>query len=307
MRVLRGAPETWEAPEGGTALAIGVFDGVHLGHRAVFAALADVDGPVRGALTFDPNPAAVLGGDPPPQLTTLERRIELIGEAGLDLVAVATFDDELRRSSPEEFVRRHLVAGLDVRCVAVGAGFRFGHRAAGTTETLAELGERYGFETRVVPILEIDGLPVRSSVIRELLARGEVERAATLLGRPHEIEGTVVPGDGRGRTIGIPTANLSVTDRLAVPARGVYAVKVELADGRRLGGVANVGVRPTFDGGDLVVEVHVFDLDEDLYGLALRVRWLARLRGERRFPDVEALVRQIRRDVAVARELVEGR
>ena len=307
MRVLRGAPETWEAPDGGTALAIGVFDGVHLGHRAVFAALADVDGPVRGALTFDPNPAAVLGGDPPPQLTTLERRIELIGEAGLDLVAVATFDDELRRSSPEEFVRRHLVAGLDVRCVAVGAGFRFGHRAAGTTETLAELGERYGFETRVVPILEIDGLPVRSSVIRELLARGEVERAATLLGRPHEIEGTVVPGDGRGRTIGIPTANLSVTDRLAVPARGVYAVKVELADGRRLGGVANVGVRPTFDGGDLVVEVHVFDLDEDLYGLALRLRWLARLRGERRFPDVEALVRQIRRDVAVARELVEGR
>jgi len=302
-----GDPASWDLPAAGSAVAIGVFDGVHLGHRAVFDAVCPPPGgAVPTALTFDPNPAEVLGHGPPPAaLTTMERRIELMGEAGMEAVAVATFDERLRRLPPEEFVDRYLVEGLRSVVVAVGVGFRFGRDAAGTTGTLETLGASRGFTVRVVPILTIDGVEVRSSTVRAAIERGDVTFAARLLGRPHEIEGVVVPGDGRGRTIGVPTANIDVADRLAVPARGVYAVRVRVR-GAWYDGVSNIGSRPTFAGAEEAVEVHLLDHAGDLYGASVRIGFIARLREERRFANVAALVDQIHTDIAAARRVLDA-
>ncbi len=305
MIVFEGDPSRWQAPAGGTAVAVGVFDGVHLGHRAVFDALDPApDGTVPSVVTFDPNPAAVLGSGTT-ALTTLRRRLELMADAGLELAAVVTFDEELAVRSPQDFIDSFLVGALDARVVAVGEGFRFGHGASGTTDTLVEAGRRHGFEVRVVPILEIDGVPVRSSLIRRHIVTGDVARAARFLGRPHELEGSVVPGDGRGRTIGIPTANIAVDDDLAVPARGVYAVRAHVGPAV-VDAVANIGTRPTFDGVEEVVEVHLLDVSQDLYGAHLRIEFVDRIRGERRFPDVEALVAQIHDDIATTRRILHS-
>ncbi len=307
MIVLEGDPRRWAPPEGGSAVAIGVFDGVHVGHRSLLAALDPRPPGARSvAMTFDPNPAKIVAPErAPTALTTLHRRLQLLAEAGLDAAAIVTFDSTVRTMDPEAFVRRYLVGGLGARLVAVGAGFRFGHGAAGDEDTLRGLGERLGFEVRVVPIVEVGGVPVRSTVIRAAIRAGNVVRAARLLGRPHEIEGTVVPGDGRGRRIGVPTANLELLDDPTLPAHGVYAVRT-VVEGRRHPAVANVGVRPTFDGTAEVVEVHLLDVpgDVNLYGHLLRIEFVERLRGEHRFATVEALIDQIRGDIAAARRVL---
>ncbi|MEA3509794.1 MAG: bifunctional riboflavin kinase/FAD synthetase [Actinomycetota bacterium] len=305
MIIYQGSPLEWDTPESGSAVAIGVFDGVHLGHRRVLDSLGGGDaGLARVAMTFATHPASLLSPDgAPPRLSTLKRRFSLFADAGIDRVAVLSFDEEMRALTSEDFVRRFLIEGLNAKFVVVGVGFRFGRGAAGTTDTLIELGQRNGFQVRVVDIACDDGTEIRSTAIREALHDGSVERAAAMLGRPYDLEGIVVPGDGRGREIGVPTANVSFPAILTTPRRGVYAVTANI-DGVAHAAVANLGTRPTFGGEAEVLEVHVLGLDRDLYGKHLSVEFLGRIRDERRFESVEDLLIQIRMDIATAAEVL---
>lgn len=306
MKVLSGDPAGWDPAGIEHAVAIGVFDGVHRGHRAVFATLEDAAGgrPLV-AMTFSDHPDAVVsGGPPPPALTTLDRRLELFEEIGIGVTAIIEFDHDTMRLAPEEFVDRYLVTGLHAKVVAVGAGFRFGHGAAGTVDTLRILGADRGFSILATPIVEIHGTEVRSSTIRAAIASGGVELAARMLGRPFEIAGEVVPGDRRGRSIGFPTANVSVPDGFVRPAGGVYAVRC-VVEGQSYLGVCNVGTRPTFGGGPEMIEVHLLDVDVDLYGHTMLVAFVDRIRNEQRFTSVDALVAQIAADVDRARLVLE--
>ena len=274
-------------------VAVGTFDGVHVGHREV----------IRGAdtvLTFDPHPSVVVSPHgAPPLLTTLERKTELIATLGVEELVVIPFDHEFAQRSAQSFVDDVLVGGLHATHVSVGENFRFGHRAQGDPDLLRADGR---FEVRVVELLEIDGEVVSSSHIRGLILGGAVEYADKLLGAPFVVTGEVVAGDRRGRELGFPTANIVPDDRVAVPGHGVYAA---WANGRPA--AVNVGVRPTFDSGrGLLVEAYLLDFDHDLYGQTLRIAFMERLRGERRFDSVDALVAQMHRDVERARQIASG-
>lgn len=298
MKVYRGDTESWN-PEGlEYAVAIGVFDGVHRGHRAVFDSLATAaPGHPRVALTFSTHPASVVTPEPaPPLLATLDRRIELFEAEGLDAAAVIEFNTAVSQLTPEEFVDRYLVTGLNAKVVSVGDGFRFGKGASGTVDRLRLLGQDRGFTIEQTPIVAIHGTEVRSSAIRAAIATGGVELAARMLGRPFSIEGVVVPGDARGRSIGFPTANITMPDHLVRPAGGVYAVRC-VVDDVAYDGVCNVGTRPTFGGGPETIEVHVVGRELDLYGKTVRVEFVDRLRNEQHFASVDALVAQIHADI----------
>jgi len=276
----------------GRRVAIGTFDGVHLGHREV----------IRGAdtvLTFDPHPMSVLRPEAaPPLIDTFAVKRDVIASLGIEELVVIPFDREFSSLEAEEFVARVLVEKLGAERVSVGENFRFDKRARGTPELLAASD---AFETRIAPILEVDGEAVSSSRIRGLLTEGEVAPAARLLARPFTFEGEVVEGDKRGRGLGLPTANLVPDERYVCPAHGVYAAVV----GERAAAV-NVGVRPTFESGrGPLVEAHLIDFDGDLYGQELRVDFFERLRGEQRFDDIDALVEQMWRDVDQAREIAQ--
>ncbi len=273
-------------------VAVGTFDGVHLGHREV----------IRGAdtvLTFDPHPSAVVAPDHAPRLLTdLTVKQELIAAMGVQELVVIPFDAEFAARSAQRFIDDVLVERLGSTRVSVGENFRFGHRAEGDSNLLSA-DERFG--TRVVPLLEVDGEVVSSSHIRGLVLAGEVQRAQRLLGAPFQLRGTVVRGDQRGRELGYPTANLVPEDRLVCPGHGVYAC---LADGRAA--AVSIGVRPTFGSGRVeLVEAYVMDFDGDLYGQHLRLDFLCRLRGERRFDSAQALVDQMDEDVRCARRAAQ--
>ncbi len=305
MKVYRNDPSCWDTDGQRTALAIGVFDGVHRGHAAVLASLMERSGemPVV-AMTFATHPDEIVTGMPaPPALAPLERRIELLGDVGLDGVAVIEFDDDVRRLSPESFIKTYIVDALNTALVSVGEDFRFGYLAGGSVDTLRICGGKYDFDVVSTPIVDLHGTEVRSSSIRAAVASGSVSLAARMLGRPFEINGVVVPGDARGRTIGIPTANIATSDGLVHPATGVYAVRCEV-DGVEYEGVSNVGTRPTFGGGDETIEVHLLDTDEDLYGKTMRVKFIDRLRNEQHFTSAENLVFQIRTDIEQARAVL---
>jgi len=309
VRVLRGRPSTW-APNGASrAIAVGVFDGVHLGHRHVLGVLrerAAVSGLEPGVLTFDPHPlAVVIPQRAPAMLTGLGHRIELLGGLGVELVAVLEFDDAVRGWSPATFVTETIAGALAAELVVVGEDFRFGRDRTGHVGLLREMGTALGFETEVVPLVGEDS-PVSSTRIREMIAAGDMTGAASALGRPHELWGEVVAGEGRGRSIGIPTANLAIPRGMAVPAAGVYAATAGRSADEALPAVVNIGTRPTFDGEGITVEAHLLDFDEDLYGGTLRLRFIARIRDERRFETAETLVEQIHRDIAQARALFGG-
>ncbi len=305
MIIYQGNPAGWNAPENGTAVAIGVFDGMHLGHRRVLESLGAVDPDlVKVAMTFGTHPASLLSPDgAPPRLSTLKRRFDLFEDAGIDRVAVLGFDEGMRAMAAEDFVLQFLVEGLNAHFVVVGVGFRFGRGAVGTTETLSELGQRHGFQVEVVDIACDDGTEIRSTAIREALHDGDVVRAAAMLGRPYDLEGIVVPGDGRGREIGIPTANVSFPAMLTIPRRGVYAVTAVI-DGVSHPAVANLGTRPTFGGEDEVLEVHILEFDRDLYGKHLSVEFIGRIRDERRFDSAGDLLIQIHADIMSAIEML---
>ncbi len=272
-------------------VAVGEFDGVHLGHREVMAGSDTV-------LTFEPHPASIVRpGGGPKLLTTLELKTELIAELGAEELVVVPFDQSFAHQEAAEFIERVLVQTLVATHVAVGANFRFGHRARGTAALLTA-DDR--FETRVVPLVEVDGVPVSSTRIRTLIEEGDVDVAAELLGARFRMRSEVVHGDRRGRDLGFPTANMVPDPKLTCPGHGVYACRV----GERLAAV-NVGVRPTF-GKDLhpLVEAFLLDFEGDLYGQRLTVEFVARLRGERRFASVDELIAQMHRDVQRTRELL---
>jgi riboflavin kinase/FMN adenylyltransferase len=271
-------------------VAIGTFDGVHRGHREVISGSDTV-------LTFEPHPMAVINPEAAPRvLTPFEIKRDLIEGLGVEELVVIPFDREFAALDAEEFVADVLVSGLNAERVSVGENFRFGKAAKGDPELLRSHDE---FETRVVPLVEVAGETVSSSHIRGLVAAGEVARAAEFLGGPFLFEREVVHGDHRGRELGIPTANLVPADRTVVPGHGVYAA---WAHGHPA--AVNVGVRPTFDSGrGLLVEAHLIDFEGDLYGQTLRIAFLERMRGEKRFDSVDELVEQMGRDVERAREI----
>jgi riboflavin kinase / FMN adenylyltransferase len=304
VRVLDGHPREWPPAEAGRAVAIGVFDGIHVGHRHVLGILsttAAASGLEPCVLTFDPHPLAVVAPEHAPKmLTSIEHRIELLGDLGVYTVAVVTFDDEVRSWSPAAFTSDLLVGALGAELVVVGEDFRFGRDRTGHVGLLREMGSALGFETEVVPLVGSDR-PVSSTRIREMIVAGDVAGATEALGRAHEVAGTVVEGDGRGKGIGVPTANVEVPAALVMPGRGVYAVHAGRDAMESMAGVANIGVRPTFGGDAEVLEVHILDRDLDLYGEELRVRFVARIREERAFPDIDALVAQIGEDIEAAR------
>ncbi len=304
MRVLRGDPKAWPEPLGsGFAVTIGNFDGVHLGHQTVLSDLAEraraLGGIPRAVLTFDPHPVAVMAPAHAPRLlTSIDQRIEILDYLGVDTVGVLPFE-QVRTMTPEQFVSDVLARGLGARVVAVGSNFRFGHERAGDIEALRAGGAAFGYEVDVVPLLEGDG-PVSSSGIRVMVAGGAVENARQALGRAFELRGVVVGGERRGRTIGFPTANVVPPSDMAIPARGVYAAKVRV--GAHLHpAVVNVGVRPTFDGEQELVEAHLLDFEDELYGQLIGVLFERRLRDEMKFSGVAELVEQIEYDVADAR------
>jgi riboflavin kinase/FMN adenylyltransferase len=280
-----------EATQRPRRIAVGEFDGVHVGHRAVIAGNDTV-------LTFEPHPMAVLRPQAAPKLlTSLELKSELLAELGVEELVIVPFDEEFAKLSAAEFIDQVLVQQLGATHVSVGTNFRFGYSADGTTELLAADTR---FQSRVVPLVEGEGAIVSSSRIRRLLADGHVEQAADLLGQPFRVRGEVVTGDQRGRELGYPTANLIPKAGLICPANGVYACRV----GKQMAAV-NVGVRPTF-GADqaLLVEAFLIDFKGNLYGQALTLEFIARLRGEERFSGVEALIEQMGRDVERTRELL---
>jgi len=271
-------------------VAVGEFDGVHLGHREVIAGADTV-------LTFEPHPLWVLRPDFAPRLITpLAVKADLIAGLGVRELVIIPFDDAFAAQGPQAFIDDVLVGRLGATHVSVGENFRFGHDATGDT---AMLGADPRFETRVVRLVEVEGEIVSSSHIRALVAAGEVDQAARFLGAPFQMRGEVVHGDKRGRELGFPTANLVPDEHVACPGHGVYVARA----GETCAAV-NVGVRPTFGMGlSLLVEAYLLDIDADLYGTELRLEFLVRLRGERRFDSAEALIEQMNRDVARAREL----
>jgi len=289
------------------AVALGNFDGVHIGHQELLAraskAASERDGDVV-AYTFDPHPAQVLAAElAPPLLTSLERRLELLSTHGVTVAIVEPFTRELAATPPEAF---HEILGtvLSAETVVVGYDFSYGANRAGSATTLKHWGAQSNTRVDVVEPVELGGTVASSTRVRELISSGELEAAATLLGRSHDVDGTVVRGEGRGRTIGVPTANVATKDAL-LPPRGVYAVRLRCLD--EIGsparpGAANLGVNPTFgDRATPSLEVHVLDFDGDLYDRPVRIELVSRLREERRFPGPEALVEQIHRDISAAR------
>ena len=299
------------------AVAIGNFDGVHLGHRAIFARtrqLANGAAAQRSAvvLTFEPHPARHFRPDlAPPLITTEAQKLQLIERSGLDGVVIQPFDEAFAALTPARFVRQVLCEHLQAAHVVVGRTFVFGHDRAGNLEKLIALGEQHGFEAHGVEPVYSDGIVISSSKIREFVMMGRVEGAAALLGRTFAVTGRVVRGAGRGQTIGVPTANLAANNEL-IPKRGVYAGTVELVDlsnpdrgGARHPAVINVGTAPTMrTTGEMVIEAHLLDFASDLVGRPLTVAFEHRLRDERRFPSVPDLVEAIRGDIQRARELL---
>jgi riboflavin kinase / FMN adenylyltransferase len=288
-----------------TVATVGMFDGVHLGHRVLFGrVMADAARleARAGVVTFDPHPLEVLAPEKAPcMLTTIEQRLALFEDAGFDIALVLPFDRDLAELTPQQFAKAALVEELNVCKILVGEDFRFGHDRAGDIGTLREIGGADGFEAEAVGLVEGDEGKISSSDVRLLLRSGQVEGAAVLLGRPFRLAGEVVEGDKRGRTLGFPTANIKPAPRACLPGTGVYA-GWWLWNGQKLPAAINVGVRPTFKTDDPpLCEVYVIDFDGDLYGERGEVEFVARLRPELKFESAGALIEQMHADVQEAR------
>lgn len=291
------------------SVTVGNFDGVHRGHQDLVGATvkhAKGSGHVAVVLTFDPHPAAVLTGERPlPVLTRLARRADLLGELGIDYLAVMDFSPDVAALSPWDFARDVLRERLGAVRVTVGEGFRFAVGRSGDVASLGQMGRDLGFDVEERPRVFHRGAPISSSRVREAMAEGDVVLAGELCGRPVRVEGLVVEGDGRGRTLGIPTANLATAGDDSIPGPGVYACHAWLPGSARRPAVVNTGVRPTFGGVLPRVEAHLPGFSGDLYGSVLALDFLRRIRVERRFESVEQLVARIRLDIAEAERLLE--
>jgi riboflavin kinase/FMN adenylyltransferase len=302
----------------GSVVTVGVFDGVHAGHRALISEarrIATDDGLQSVVVTFDRHPATVVRPDEVPRLlTSLHHRLELLEQLGVDMAYVVTFDEERSLQTPELFVEDVLVDRLGTKVAVAAESFHFGHRRKGDVPAMTELGVQYDIKVVTVPLTidEAIGGPVTSTAVRGVVAGGDVELAAKQLGRPFEVRGIVEHGDARGRTIGFPTANVAVAGDIILPSDGVYAgwyVRGDGSDGTLHPSAINVGRRPTFydENGLLLVEAHLIDFDGDLYGEKAAVRFVTRLRDEQRFSGIDALAAQLRSDVDAARAVLRDR
>jgi riboflavin kinase/FMN adenylyltransferase len=279
------------------SVAVGTFDGVHLGHRAVIEGSDSV-------LTFDPHPVSVVAPKHNPKLlTTLEVKAELIAQLGVQELIVIPFDANFAARSADDFIENVLVGALEAERVAIGENFRFGHRAQGDVELLTRLGRTFGYAVQGAPMVTVDDVVFSSTYIRACVDAGDVRAAAAALGRPHRIEGVVVRGDQRGRQLGFPTANLLCEARAAIPADGVYAAWL-VRRGRREMAAVSIGTNPTFSGRERRVEAFVLDFDGDLYGERVGLDFVAHLREMRRYDAVEPLITQIAQDVADTRDVL---
>jgi riboflavin kinase/FMN adenylyltransferase len=309
VNLLRGPYEDWESLDPPTAVTVGVFDGVHLGHRTVLERLKANALP-SVVLTFEPHPAEVLApGTRARLITTIEERIALLAATDIDVVAVVDLA-EIRHLAPEEFVSKVLLSKLGVGVVVVGEDFQFGRDRAGDCEFLIESGRRHGFDVDVVSLLETEGV-ISSTRIRHLIEEGDVGAAARLLGSRFRLSGEVVPGDGRGKDLGFPTANLKPPGRKVIPGNGIYACWASLspnesAVNEKVAAAVNVGTRPTFGGSELLIEAHLLDFDQDLYGAGLTLEFVDRLRAEVEFDSVDALVEAITKDIEQVRRLLQS-
>ena len=320
MKLFSSIQEASDGSLKGCAICLGNFDGVHIGHQALFAEAAKY-GPVV-ALTFNPHPGKVLQPQLAPRLiVTQARKLELLEAHGVQATIVQPFSTDYARTTPEAF-EASLLDGVGARTIVVGYDFTYGVKRAGTVQTLTDAAAKRGGQVKTVSAVSLEGVIVSSTKIREYVLEGRVEAAARLLGRAFDLDGVVVPGAGRGRTIGFPTANIDTTNELR-PAAGVYAVRVQserpptAQAGGGLeraqqdsepntwwGGAANIGVKPTFGGGEVTIEAHLFDFSGDLYGKRLRVQFIERLRAEKRFASARELSSPICRDLAAARAAV---
>jgi riboflavin kinase / FMN adenylyltransferase len=286
-----------------TAVTIGNFDGVHLGHQQILQKLHDRalrENLASAVLTFHPHPARLLRPREAPELLeTLEQRLAAIGALGIDVVLVARFDAALASLSPQEFVRQYLVDAMRAQAVLIGGNFRFGHRQTGDARLLSELGRRCGFEVEVIPPLTTDGAVISSTAIRIALREGRVDRARSMLGRPFTLAGEVKTGTGQGRKLVVPTLNLA-TEQELLPKAGVYATEAAV-EGKTYHAATNIGVRPTFDGAHTTIESHLFDFQQTLTRGPLEVRFWARLRDERKFSGPTELREQVLRDIETAK------
>lgn len=307
MEVVTG-PEHCVPPPGGSAVTIGAYDGLHLGHRALIAELrrrAAERGLASAVVTFDRHPATVVRPESAPAvLTDLEQKLELLATTGVDRTLVVPFDRHRADETAEQFVTEVLVGALGTRLVVVGEGFHFGHERKGDVAMLQDLGRVHDFEAVGLRLAtDGSGTPLSSTRVRGLLASGDVAGATALLGRPHEVRGTVVRGDGRGGPeLGMPTANVALAPGTALPDPGIYAGWYGRPDGSRHRAALSLGRRPTFyaDGAPLLLEAHLLGFDGDLYGERASVSFVARLRAERRFDSTDALIDQMRADVRAA-------
>jgi riboflavin kinase/FMN adenylyltransferase len=287
-------------------VALGNFDGVHVGHQTILRAAIERASAVGGsalAVTFDPLPAKVLNPTRAPRLIlTPEDKHELLRSFGLDGVIVLTFSRELSMVSPEEFVREYLRRRIGACIVVVGHNVSFGHARAGNAEVMRRLGRELGFETTVIGPIERDGIVVSSTQVRELIATGDMTRTAILLGRPHFLRGPVVHGRERGRTIGFPTANIQSRTE-CLPPDGVYATRVVMEEGS-YPSITNIGMRPTFGEPERSIEAHIFDFNRDIYGREIKLEIAERIRPERKFESAQALAAQIASDLQRAKEIL---
>jgi len=309
MRIVRDWRGLSDADRG-AAVAVGAFDGVHRGHQAVIAearaAAARLGAPL-GVVSFDPHPRRWFQPDAAPfRLMTADQMAQALAPLGVDILYLLPFDGEMAGMSDAGFAEQVLAKGLGVRHAAVGFDFTFGKGRSGSPDALRTYGERLGFTVSVAGrIDDPDGLKLSSSAVREALKAGDMDRAAAILGRPFAIRGDVIHGDKRGRTIGVPTANIDLGDYMR-PAYGVYAIRARLPDGRMFDGVASLGVRPMYALETPLLEAWLFDFDGDLYGQALDIQLIAWLRGEQTFDGLDTLKAQIDRDAAAARAVLSA-
>ena len=289
-----------------TVVTFGVFDGIHIGHQTVINTLlkrATQHQLMSVLIGFYPHPLAFLAPERcPPLLTPLSKRVEILQQLGIDEIIMLRFDAQIATMSPEDFVAHVLLEKCRARHVVVGYACQFGKDRAGNAEKLVDLATVHPFEVTIVPPTEIGGAPVHSTRIREALTHGDLRCSSQLLGRYYSLMGNVIPGDGRGKQIGFPTANIDTHDQVC-PPNGVYAIQAKL-EGQWLDGVLNIGVRPTFNGTTVQIESHFFDFDETIYGKSVEIFLIEKIRSEQKFPNPEALIQQIRRDINAAMKIL---
>ncbi len=299
---LTGITEKFE----NTVITLGNFDGLHKGHQELIRMVirrAQETGGKSLVVTFRPHPLKILAPEKcPPLISIYEEKIKLIKKLGIDVLVKIPFTKEFASMTPRDFVKNILSDLLGAKEIFVGYNYRFGKGREGTIESLKAFGREFGFVVQEVEQVSINGETISSTKIRDLLKEGDVEHAARLLGRHYAITGVVIKGDGRGRTIGFPTANIAPKHSI-MPANGVYAVKISARD-KCYDGVANVGLRPTFDQKDFTLEAHIFDFNEDLYGEEISICFIRRIREEKKFLNVEALIKQINADIETAKNIL---